>query len=58
MAEYHPAPFAIDLFKAKVERIVLKHAFHFRRHDPVLANVFRVRTVPIKLRFICPQAYK
>lgn len=58
MAEYHPAPFAIDIFKAKIEWIVLKHALDFRRHDAVLPNVFPVRAVPFKLRLICPQAYK
>jgi hypothetical protein len=58
MAEYHPAPLAIDLFKSKIEWIVFKHALDFRRHDSVLPNVLPIRTVPIELRIICPQAYR
>jgi hypothetical protein len=58
MAENHPAPFAIDFFKSKIEWIVLKHALDFTRRDSVLPNVIPGRTVPLELRIICPQAYK
>jgi hypothetical protein len=58
MAEDRPAPFAVNLFKAKIEWSISKHALNLCRNDIVFPDVFDIRIVPVKLRLICPQAYK